>query len=146
MEDWRKWKETKTPGAEDAEKKAKVRLCDCHYPASHQRRLTCCVAGIPWLHTSPYSLPPPPSLLYQPFLRQSPGTLQEATEAALEAEKHAAAAQKAAQEGKVELAQQEAQSAKQLATKAQQKAEAAEKASLAHGNPATPKPSVDADS
>lgn len=25
MEDWRKWKETKTPGAEEAEKKAKVR-------------------------------------------------------------------------------------------------------------------------
>ena len=24
MEDWRKWKETKTPGAEEAEKKAKV--------------------------------------------------------------------------------------------------------------------------
>jgi hypothetical protein len=44
----------------------------------------------------------------------------------------------------VELAQQEAQQAKQLATKAQQRAEAAEKASLSHGNPATPKPSVDA--
>lgn len=44
----------------------------------------------------------------------------------------------------MELAQQEAQQAKQLATKAQQRAEAAEKASLSHGNPATPKPSVDA--
>merc|ERR1712094_82039 len=84
-DDWRKWKLTNTPGAEEAEKKA------------------------------------------------------------LEAEKHANAAQKAAQEGKVELAQQEAQAAKELATKAQKRAEAAEKASIAHGNPATPKPDLGKD-
>ena len=33
MEDWRKWKETKTPGAEDAEKKAKVSAR--HTPLRH---------------------------------------------------------------------------------------------------------------
>ena len=92
MDDWRKWKPTNTPGAEEAEKKA-----------------------------------------------------LEACQAALEAEKHANAAQKAAQEGKVELAQQEDQAAKELATKAQKRAEAAEKASIAHANPATPKPDLNKD-